>query len=159
LYIEQKPLVPQVPYTPNLMLFDLTSNIRKYLTSSDMNYLALLSACAPYAPGFFCVYNLSDWFQRRTVSQVKSRMGLKSEPLPPIWMSTLVRNRLPAEMDQPSLVFSAPIQSFPALSFSLIIHTPNFFLPTSRKLHFLGPRRDMFHFRYECKSYSANVLP
>jgi len=121
------------------MLFDLTSNIRKYLTSSDMNYLALLSACAPYAPGFFCVYNLSDWFQRRTVSQVKSRMGLKSEPLPPIWMSTLVRNRLPAEMDQPSLVFSAPIQSFPALSFSLIIHAPNFFFQPPENCIFWAP--------------------
>ena len=153
LYIEQKPLVPQVPYTPNLMLFDLTSNITKYLTSSDMNYLALLSVCATYAPGFFCVYNLSDWFQRRTVSQVKIKNAAQMRaPPPPIWMSTLVRNRLLVEMDKPSQVFSAPIlQSFPTLSLSYHSYSHLFF-PTSRKLHFLGPPpRDMFHFRYECK--------
>ena len=47
-----------------------------------MNYLALLSACAPYAPGFFCVYNLSDWFQEERSLKLKSRMWFESEPLP-----------------------------------------------------------------------------
>ena len=44
-----------------------------------MNYLALLSVCATYAPGLFYVYNLSDWFHKErshiknTVAQPKSR--------------------------------------------------------------------------------------
>ena len=64
-----------------------------------MNYLALLSVCATYAPGLFYVYNLSDWFQEER-SQVKIKNAAQTqEPPPPIWMSTLVRNRLPADLE------------------------------------------------------------
>jgi len=73
-----------VPYTPNLVLFDLTSNITKYLTSSDMNYLALLSVCATYAPGLFYVYNLSDWFQEER-SQVKIKIAAQTQAVSPIF--------------------------------------------------------------------------
>lgn len=62
-----------------------------------MNYLALLSVCAAYAPDFFYVYNLSDWFQEERSLKLKSRMWFEPRTSPPIWMSTLVRNRLSAD--------------------------------------------------------------
>lgn len=118
------------------MLFDLTSNITKYLTSSDMNYLALLSVCAAYAPDFFYVYNLSDWFQEERSLKLKSRMWFEPRTSPPIWMSTLVRNRLLAD-DKPSQVSRLLSSLFPSSILSFKLPSP---FPTSRKLHFLGPQ-------------------
>jgi len=139
LYIEQKPLVPQVPYTPNLMLFDLTSNITKYLTSSDMNYLALLSVCATYAPDFFCVYNLSDWFQEERSLKLKSRMRLKREPLPPHLDEYSSQKSPPSRYGKtfPGFLGSYPpvfSHSLPFLSFIL----PPFFSDL-QKIAFFGP--------------------
>lgn len=62
-----------------------------------MNYLALLSVCATYAPDFFYVYNLSDWFQEERSLKLKSRMWFEPRTSPPIWMSTLVRYCLSAD--------------------------------------------------------------
>ena len=145
-----------MPYTPNLMLFYLTSNITKYLTSSDMNYLALLSVCAAYAPDFFYVYNLSDWFREERSLKLKSRMWLEPRASPPIWMSTLVRNRLLAD-GQTFPGFPAPIQSF--LFFNLVIQTPVSFSDL-QKIAFFGPPTNGICFTSDMNAnFSANVLP
>ena len=108
-----------------------------------MNYLALLSVCAACAPDFFYVYNLSDWFQEERSLKLKSRMWLEPRASPPIWMSTLVRNRLLAD-GQTLTGFPAPIQSFPF--FNLVI-----FQPPESCIFWAPNQWDMFHFRYECK--------
>ena len=64
-----------------------------------MNYLALLSVCATYAPGFFCVYNLSDWFQRRTVSQVKIKNAAQTRALPPPHLDEYSSQKSPPSRD------------------------------------------------------------
>ena len=62
-------------------------NIVKYLTSSDVNYMPKLSACALFAQGFSTIF---------LTGFTKNGLTLKhcgpTQVTPPIWMSTLVRN-------------------------------------------------------------------
>lgn len=88
-----------------------------------MNYLALLSVCASYAPGFF--YNLSDWFQEERSLKLKSRIRGSNPSLPP-HLDEYSSQKLSKE--EPSQVLSAPIQCFPTLSFLSVI-LPPFFQP------------------------------
>lgn len=114
-----------------------------------MNYLALLSVCAAYAPDFFYVYNLSDWFQEERSLKLKSRMWFEPRTSPPIWMSTLVRNRLLAD-GQTLTGFPAPIQSFSLLQ-SCHSNSRLLFQPPENCIFWAPNQWDMFHFRYECK--------
>lgn len=106
-----------------------------------MNFLAaLLSALCNLCTRLSSPIFLTG-FKKNGLSQVKIKNAAQHEPLPHIWMSTLVRNRLLAErMNLHRFLGSYPS---PSSQSSIFYHSYSHFFSNLQKIAFFGPRREI----------------